>query len=122
MIFGGSSVTAGHDNLPGQAYPHVIEKKMAPIFDTLGIIFKVYNIAQGANACTPSDMCYSSMGGYSADVVGWEQTFNCGTTQRKDCSQASLIYVLHLKYICRVDFVNLLSVYNIMIYTLVCIV
>ena len=26
MIFGGSSVTAGHDNLPGQAYPHVIEK------------------------------------------------------------------------------------------------
>jgi hypothetical protein len=26
MLFGGSSVTAGHDNLEGQAYPHVIEK------------------------------------------------------------------------------------------------
>ena len=26
MIFGGSSVTAGHDNAGGQAYPHVIKQ------------------------------------------------------------------------------------------------
>ena len=33
MLFGGSSVTAGHDNAAGQSYPHVIKKVDTCEFD-----------------------------------------------------------------------------------------
>ena len=38
MIFGGSSVTAGHDNYFNQSYPLVFERRMKPIFDGINII------------------------------------------------------------------------------------
>ena len=78
MIFGGSSVTAGHDNYYNQSYPLVIERRMKKVFSSLGIQLIVHNIAQGANNCRPSDLCYEAMGGINADFVGWEQSFNCG--------------------------------------------
>jgi len=78
MIFGGSSVTAGHDNQYNQSYPEIIGKRMRPIFSALGIKLTVHNIAQGANNCFPSNLCYEPMGGYNPDIVGWEQSFNCG--------------------------------------------
>jgi len=37
MIFGGSSVTAGHDNYFNQSYPLVFERRMKPIFDGMYI-------------------------------------------------------------------------------------
>jgi len=78
MIFGGSSVTAGHDNYYHQAYPFVVERRMKDIFDALGMNLVVHNIAQGSNNCRPSNYCYGGMGGENADFIGWEQSFNCG--------------------------------------------
>ena len=63
MIFGGSSVTAGHDNHFHQSYPMVFHRRMKEVFDALGIELFVRNIAQGQNQCRPSDLCYEAMGG-----------------------------------------------------------
>lgn len=81
MIFGGSSVTAGHDNYYNQSYPFVFERRVKPIFDALAVELQVHNIAQGANNCRPSDHCYAAMGGDNADFYGWEQSFNCGRSK-----------------------------------------
>jgi hypothetical protein len=78
MIFGGSSVTQGSDNMFTSAYPMVFERRMKPILDALGVDLVVHNIAQSANQCIPSELCYNSMGGENADFIGWEQSFNCG--------------------------------------------
>jgi hypothetical protein len=77
MIFGGSSVTAGHDNYFHQSYPMVFHRRMKPIFDALGIELFARNIAQGANQCRPADFCYEAMGGMNPDWIGWEQSYNC---------------------------------------------
>lgn len=71
MVFGGSSVTAGHDNFFNQSYPLIFQKRMKPVFDHLGIDLVVHNIAQGANDCLPSDLCYETMGGLESDFYGW---------------------------------------------------
>ena len=81
MIFGGSSVTAGHDNYYNESWPEVFKRRMTPVFDALGIELKVHNIAQGANNCRPADLCYEAMGGENADWIGWEQSFNCGKSR-----------------------------------------
>lgn len=78
MIFGGSSVTAGHDSYYNQSYPYILKKRMLPILTAMGIDLVVHNIAQGANNCSPYQMCYESMGGTDPDFVGWEQSYNCG--------------------------------------------
>mmetsp|Transcript_1648 Transcript_1648/g.2635 ORF Transcript_1648/g.2635 Transcript_1648/m.2635 type:complete len:589 (+) Transcript_1648:1216-2982(+) len=78
MIFGGSSVTAGHDNYYNESYPYIVKKRMSPILSALGIELIVRNIALGANNCAPYILCYESMGGMDPDFVGWEQSYNCG--------------------------------------------
>lgn len=62
MTFGGSSVTAGHDNFFNQSFPIVFERRMKPIFDQLGVDLIVHNIAMGANGCRPSNYCYETQG------------------------------------------------------------
>jgi hypothetical protein len=78
MIFGGSSVTAGHDNYYNQSHPFVFERRIGPILEAAGVKLIVRNIAQGANNCRPFGYCYESMGGENADFIAWEQSFNCG--------------------------------------------
>ena len=78
IVFGGSSVTAGHDNKYEQSYPEIASKRLKPIFQALNISLVVYNIAQGNNACLPSDLCYGSMGVNDPDIATWEQSFYCG--------------------------------------------
>ena len=78
MIFGGSSVTAGHDNYFAESWPLVYERRMKPVFNALGVRLRVHNIAQGANNCLPSNFCYEAMGGFRADWIAWEQSYNCG--------------------------------------------
>ena len=48
MVFGGTSVTAGHDNYFNQSYPMIVKKRLVPIMNTIGIRLVVENIAQGA--------------------------------------------------------------------------
>lgn len=78
MVFGGSSVTAGHDNYYNESYPFIFKRRMDGIFSALGIKLTVNNIAQGANNCAPYILCYESMGGLDPDFIGWEQSYNCG--------------------------------------------
>ena len=78
MVFGGSSVTAGHDHHYNQSYPSVVRKRMVPLLAAMGIKLVVHNIAMGANACNPYDLCYESLGGVDPDWIGWEQSYNCG--------------------------------------------
>jgi hypothetical protein len=78
MVFGGSSVTAGHDNYYRQAHPFVFERRIKPLLAAVGVDLVVRNIAQGANNCRPYEYCYDSMGGEGADFIQWEQSFNCG--------------------------------------------
>jgi hypothetical protein len=78
MIFGGSSVTAGHDNYFHQSYPQVFERRMKPVFDAAGVNLVVRNIAMSANQCRPYEYCYNTQGAEYADWMGWEQSYNCG--------------------------------------------
>lgn len=78
MIFGGSSVTAGHDNRFNSSYPLIVKKRLDPIFEALGLDLVVDNIAQGNNNCMPYELCYESMGNEDPDFVNWEQSYNCG--------------------------------------------
>jgi hypothetical protein len=78
MTFGGSSVTAGHDNYYNQSYPFVVERRLKPALKALGVDLEVHNVAQGANPCIPYSFCYESMGGADPDFLAWEQSYNCG--------------------------------------------
>ena len=78
FVFGGSSVTAGHDNWFAQSYPMVFKRRVAGMFDALGVPLTVRNIAQGANNCLPYNYCNAAMGGDTPDFLNWEQSFNCG--------------------------------------------
>ena len=78
MLFGGSSVTAGHDNYFHESYPIVFERRMSAAFEALNVKLIVHNIAQGSNDCYPYNFCYNAMGGDNADWIGWEQSYNCG--------------------------------------------
>ena len=77
MVFGGSSVTAGHDNYYNQSYPFVFDRKLSRVFQHLGVELSVRNIAQGGNDCLPSNLCYD-IGSAKPDWISWEQSFNCG--------------------------------------------
>lgn len=61
------------------------------------ITLEVRNIAQAANPCLPSDLCYLAMGGEEeADLYSWEQSMNCGHQQevgrKKERTQQELCY------------------------------
>ena len=70
-VFGGSSVTAGHDNYYNQSYPKVFERRMQPIYDALGVDLSVRNIAIGSVGCDPYNACYETFGGTDPDFITW---------------------------------------------------
>lgn len=78
MVFGGSSVTAGYDNYLHQSYPMIIEKRLKPLFSSLGIDLVVRNTGQKNVDCRLSNYCFDTMGGNDADFIGWENSFDCG--------------------------------------------
>lgn len=71
MVYGGSSVTAGHDNQYNQSYPEVVGRSLRSVLAVFGVDTTVHNIAQGNNQCFPSNYCYDSMGGSDPDFVNW---------------------------------------------------
>ena len=78
MSFLGSSVAAGHDSYFNQSYPVLVGQTMKPVFDALGIHLVSRNVALGNNPCMPYDICVKIFAGLDADIVQWEQTYNCG--------------------------------------------
>ena len=74
----GSSVTAGHDTKFELSFPILTGKVMEAPFKMLDIELQSYNVAMGNNPCLPYDTCVHAFAGKDADIVHWEQTFNCG--------------------------------------------
>jgi hypothetical protein len=70
-IFGGSSVTSGHDNYYNQSYPSVFERRMRPVFEALGVELRVRNIAMGSTGCDPYNACYQPQSDEDPDFVSW---------------------------------------------------
>lgn len=78
MLYGGSSVTAGHDGQFNSSFSQIADKRLRPILEALGIEYKTDNFAQSANNCIPYGWCYETMGEKDPDWVNWEQSYNCG--------------------------------------------
>lgn len=78
IAFGGSSVTAGHDNYLAESYPSLVRKQLTPIFALLGIKLVVQNVAIGNNPCYPYDICMDAHTSGNVDLISWEQSMNCG--------------------------------------------
>lgn len=59
MIFGGSSVTAGHDNGINVSYPLIVQKRMQAALAAAGVDLQVHNIAQGKDhsLLPPAPLC-----------------------------------------------------------------
>jgi hypothetical protein len=91
MVFGGSSVTAGHDNFLNESYPEVYERRMRGPLEALGMTFKMHNIAMGGQGCFPQNLCYESQGGDDADIYSWEQTYFCKGGPEKEMSKHSAL-------------------------------
>ena len=77
ISFMGSSVTAGHDSPFNTSFPVQTGLLIAPALVALGITVESRNAAMGNNPCLPYDVCPRTFAGPDADVVHWEQSFNC---------------------------------------------
>jgi hypothetical protein len=77
VSFMGSSVTAGHDSMFNQSFPVVTKALMEPAFRAAGIDLVTRNAAIGNNPCLPYDACVRTFAGPDADIVHWEQSYNC---------------------------------------------
>lgn len=80
ISFMGSSVTAGHDSPSNMSFPVVTEKLMKLPFKTAGIDLEIRNTAMGNNPCLPYDACSQTFSGHDADIIHWEQSYNCFPT------------------------------------------
>ena len=84
ISFMGSSVTAGHDTKFDITFSELTRSVMTPAFKAAGIELEVINGAMGNNPCLPYDACVRTFAGPEADIVHWEQSFNCfGTDASK---------------------------------------
>lgn len=50
---------------------------MEPAFKALNLKLVAKNVALGNNPCMPYDVCVKIFAGLDADIVQWEQTYNC---------------------------------------------
>jgi len=72
VVFGGTSVTAGHDNWYNQSYPFAFERAASCAFKAAGINLIVRNAALGANQAFQYGLCTQWMFGPDADLVFYE--------------------------------------------------
>jgi len=72
IVFGGTSVTAGHDNKFEESYPFFFKRFLECSFQAAGLTLRVRNAAQGFNQGLPYGLCSSSYLGLDADLVFWE--------------------------------------------------
>jgi hypothetical protein len=82
VTFTGSSVTAGHDSPFILSFPVLAGNLMQPAFSALGIELTVRNAGMGNNPCMPYDVCVRTFAGADADVVVWEQSYNCQASNK----------------------------------------
>ena len=75
--FTGSSVTAGHDTDFKDTFTELLGRRMESPLAKVNIKMVSRNAALGNNPCLPYDLCVTPFAGLDADVVHWEQSFNC---------------------------------------------
>jgi len=80
ISFMGSSVTAGHDSPFNLSFTEITGRLMAPAFAPVHVNLITRNAAMGNNPCIPYDACPSAFAGKDADVIHWEQSYNCFAT------------------------------------------
>jgi hypothetical protein len=78
MSFMGSSVTAGHDTPFNISFSELTGQYMKTPLQAFNIQTISRNVALGNNPCVPYDLCVETFAGSDADIIHWEQTFNCG--------------------------------------------
>lgn len=78
VAFMGSSVTAGRDSPVNASFVSLTEKMMRPALLPLNVVFRSNQNAHEANPCIPYDLCVHAYAGREADMVHWEQDYNCG--------------------------------------------
>jgi hypothetical protein len=94
--FLGSSVTAGHDSPFSQSFSVLIEDIMNSTTSALNVNFIAANLAIGNNPCMPYDVCPLTFVGPTADLVHWEQTYNCGFENRQMILETFIRQSLHI--------------------------
>merc|ERR1711871_698316 len=67
----------GHDSPFNKSFPILARAMMAPAFEPVGINIITRNAAMGNNPCMPYDICVRTFAGEDADIVHWEQSYNC---------------------------------------------
>ena len=84
ISFMGSSVTAGHDSPFNDSFPLRTWRLMNEPFGAASVRLEVRNVALGNNPCVPYDLCPRTFAGEDADLVLWEQSYNCFGDQPRD--------------------------------------
>ena len=77
ISFTGSSVTAGHDTVFNETVTEITGRLLKAPFDAVGINLISRNAALGNNPCSPYMVCVRTFAGSDADLVHWEQSYNC---------------------------------------------
>jgi hypothetical protein len=72
ISFGGSSVTAGHDNLHKDAFPQIMADFLGPAMQAAGSKLTVRNQAMGGTVSTPYSLCLRNHLGDDTDIAVWE--------------------------------------------------
>lgn len=83
ISFMGSSVAAGHDSYFNQTYSEVVLNLLEKPLGSIGITVVSRNRAIGNNPCIPYDLCSGVYAGRDADIIHWEQTYNCQPSNRE---------------------------------------
>lgn len=78
IAFMGSSVTAGRDSPMNATFVSLTEKYMGTAFKVIDIELRCNHNAHEANPCIPYNLCVPAYAGAEADIVHWEQSYNCG--------------------------------------------
>ena len=84
ISFTGSSVTAGHDSPFNTSFTVLVDHDLQHVFRAAGLNLTVRNVAIGNNQCMPYDLCVRTFAGDDADMVVWEQAFDCHANHRGD--------------------------------------
>ena len=90
---GGSSVTAGHDNLFSQSFSHVLGRTMSPLLDAAGVELIVRNSAMGGTSDMPYSYCAARHLGEDADLVVWEWMMFQGPCDQSGFTCSKEIYL-----------------------------
>ena len=90
VSFGGTSITAGHDNYHNQSYPFVFHRLLRSPFKKAGVSLTVRNVAQGASPPLPTGLCVGEIFGSDVDVVSLEMKvmFLASPQRRQRLSEA----------------------------------